>query len=262
MHRPPDRYAESVTLRRNAANGNLLIRRSPSPVHRRPQPSTQPETQGFRFHQRPQPSTPVHTEWLPTWLPGARDQSKAHTSGQLDVRKYCAHSSSVVFHFDRGSQYTAGQFGDLCSTYGVLQSAGRTGVCWHNATAESFLAALKKEYVRRRTFRTHTQAQVAIRRWIEAVTTVADFTPHSTVCPRSNGRTTARSTTRTTWYNLPHRRPPKPGVGPAGGIPDLVGGPWRRHVGLSRFRRCLACAGVATMRGGGGGGDDAATRGP
>jgi hypothetical protein len=49
---------------------NLLIRRSPSGVHSRPQPSTQPETTGFRFHGCPQPSTPVHSGWLPTWLPG------------------------------------------------------------------------------------------------------------------------------------------------------------------------------------------------
>ena len=48
---------------------NLLIRRSPSGVHSRPQPSTQPGTRGFRVHRRPQPSAAIHREWLPTWLP-------------------------------------------------------------------------------------------------------------------------------------------------------------------------------------------------
>lgn len=76
--------------------------------------------------------------------------------------------TGVVFHTDRGSQYTSAQFGELCHTHGILQSVGRTGVCWDNAPAESFLATLKKELVHRRSFRTRTEARVAIRHWIEA----------------------------------------------------------------------------------------------
>ena len=45
---------------------------------------------------------------------------------------------------------------------------GRTGVCWDNAPAESFLATLKKELVHRCTFRTRAEARLAIRHWIEA----------------------------------------------------------------------------------------------
>jgi|FLYL01.1.fsa_nt_gi transposase InsO family protein len=73
----------------------------------------------------------------------------------------------AVFHSDRGTQYTSETFGELCATLGVLQSVGRTGVCWDNAPAEAFLATLKKELVRRRTFRTRTEARLAIRHWIE-----------------------------------------------------------------------------------------------
>jgi putative transposase len=36
----------------------------------------------------------------------------------------------VIFHSDRGCQYTSGEFRDLCDAHGVLQSMGRTGVCW------------------------------------------------------------------------------------------------------------------------------------
>ena len=50
----------------------------------------------------------------------------------------------------------------------MIQSVGRTGVCWDNAPAESFLATLKKELVHRRTFRTRAEARIAIREWIEA----------------------------------------------------------------------------------------------
>ena len=78
------------------------------------------------------------------------------------------HVAGVVFHSDRGSQYTSGQYGDLCTEYRVTQSVGRTGVCWDNAPAESFFATLKKELVNRTTFRTHTEARIAIRHWIES----------------------------------------------------------------------------------------------
>ena len=33
----------------------------------------------------------------------------------------------VVFHSDRGSQYTSGDYGILCASFGVTQSVGRTG---------------------------------------------------------------------------------------------------------------------------------------
>lgn len=76
--------------------------------------------------------------------------------------------TGVVFHADRGTQYTSNEVAELCAQYGILQSVGRTGVCWDNAPAESFLATLKKELVHRRAFRTRAEARLAIRHWIEA----------------------------------------------------------------------------------------------
>jgi transposase InsO family protein len=76
--------------------------------------------------------------------------------------------TSVVFHSDRGTQYTSDEFAELCDHYQIPQSVGRTGVCWDNAPAESFLATLKKELVHRRTFKTRAEARLAIRHWIEA----------------------------------------------------------------------------------------------
>jgi transposase InsO family protein len=76
--------------------------------------------------------------------------------------------TGVVFHSDRGTQYTSDQFAELCASHGVSQSVGRTGVCWDNAPAESFLATLKKELVHRRVFATRAEARLAIRHWIEA----------------------------------------------------------------------------------------------
>jgi len=36
----------------------------------------------------------------------------------------------VIFHSDRGSQYSSAEFGALCDTHRVKQSMGQTGVCW------------------------------------------------------------------------------------------------------------------------------------
>ena len=74
----------------------------------------------------------------------------------------------VVFHTDRGSQYTSRATAQLCRAYGIAQSVGRTGVCWDNAAAESFLGTLKKELVNRADYRSRHQARLSIRWWIEA----------------------------------------------------------------------------------------------
>ena len=53
----------------------------------------------------------------------------------------------VVFHSDRGCQYTSAEFADLATDYQVVLSLGRTGQCWDNALAESFFASLKGELI-------------------------------------------------------------------------------------------------------------------
>ena len=53
----------------------------------------------------------------------------------------------VIFHSDRGCQYTSGQFAEFCSANSVVRSLGRTGSCFDNAVSESFNATLKKELI-------------------------------------------------------------------------------------------------------------------
>lgn len=73
----------------------------------------------------------------------------------------------VVFHSDRGSQYTSTQFATHLRSLGVTASMGRTGVCWDNALAESFFAALKNELIHRTVFPTREKARTAIAEYIE-----------------------------------------------------------------------------------------------
>ena len=56
----------------------------------------------------------------------------------------------VIFHADRGCQYTSAQYRRLADQHGVRLSVGRRGQCWDNAVAESFFATIKTELLDRR----------------------------------------------------------------------------------------------------------------
>jgi putative transposase len=73
----------------------------------------------------------------------------------------------AVFHSDRGSNYTSEEFGKVLAAHDIRQSVGRTGICYDNAMAESFFAALKNECVHRTVYPTREHARNDIARYIE-----------------------------------------------------------------------------------------------
>ncbi len=73
----------------------------------------------------------------------------------------------VIFHADRGTQYTSDQLARAADDVGAKVSMGRTGVCWDNAQIESFWSTLKTEYYSRHWFATKHEARHGVRRWIE-----------------------------------------------------------------------------------------------
>jgi transposase InsO family protein len=75
--------------------------------------------------------------------------------------------ADAVFHSDRGSNYTSGEFAAVLERLGIRQSVGRTGICFDNSLAESFNAALKVERVHRTAYPTRKQARDDIARYIE-----------------------------------------------------------------------------------------------
>jgi len=75
--------------------------------------------------------------------------------------------ADAVFHSDHGSVYTSKDYRTLVTTLGMRSSMGRTGVCWDNALAESFFAALKNERVNRTVYATKTQARRDVINYIE-----------------------------------------------------------------------------------------------
>ena len=76
-------------------------------------------------------------------------------------------ADKAIFHSDRGSNYTSGEFAKTLKIYNLRQSVGRTGICYDNAMAESFNAALKNELVHRTQYPTRERAYRDIARYIE-----------------------------------------------------------------------------------------------
>jgi transposase InsO family protein len=73
----------------------------------------------------------------------------------------------AIFHSDRGSNYTSGEFAGVPAELGIRQSVGRTGICYDNALSESVNGSLKVELVHRKVYVSRKKAQEDIARWIE-----------------------------------------------------------------------------------------------
>jgi putative transposase len=74
---------------------------------------------------------------------------------------------NVIHHSDHGTQYTSYAFGKRCREMNVMPSMGTVGDAYDNAMAESFFATLEREVLNRRTFKTQSEARLAIFEWIE-----------------------------------------------------------------------------------------------
>jgi transposase InsO family protein len=80
-------------------------------------------------------------------------------------------TAGIIFHSDRGSQYLSDLFREALASRGMIQSVGRTGVCWDNSVAESFFSSLKRELVHRYRFEDRAGARRAIFAWINRYNT-------------------------------------------------------------------------------------------
>ena len=73
----------------------------------------------------------------------------------------------LIFHSDRGTQYTSKEFTDLLAEHQMVQSLSRPRQCWDNAVAESFFSSLKLELIDRRGWATRAQVRRAVVDYIE-----------------------------------------------------------------------------------------------
>jgi putative transposase len=75
--------------------------------------------------------------------------------------------SGVIFHSDKGGEYTGDPFAKTCKTLGVTQSMGRVGSALDNAAAESFNSTLEWEVLSRQHFVTKAQARREVAAFID-----------------------------------------------------------------------------------------------
>ena len=73
-------------------------------------------------------------------------------------------TEKLIFHSDRGSQYTSYVFTDVIKKYDglVKQSMSRKENCWDNAVAECFFKSLKVEWVYKHKYLYRSQAELSI----------------------------------------------------------------------------------------------------
>jgi putative transposase len=74
---------------------------------------------------------------------------------------------TVIHHSDQGWQHTSVAFGNRCTEMGVRPSMGSVGDAYDNAMAESFFASLECELLDRRSFKSKTEARLAVFTWLE-----------------------------------------------------------------------------------------------
>lgn len=73
----------------------------------------------------------------------------------------------LIFHSDRGCQYTSEAFRDRLRLAGIQQSMSRSGCCYDNAAAESFFHSLKVEWLHGHDLRDRETIRTEVFRYIE-----------------------------------------------------------------------------------------------
>lgn len=75
--------------------------------------------------------------------------------------------TGVIFHTDRGSEYTSRQFRSACTRMKIRQSMGRPGSALDNAAIEAWHSTLTFELLKLEHFTTKAQARRRVPAWIE-----------------------------------------------------------------------------------------------
>lgn len=67
-----------------------------------------------------------------------------------------------LIHLDQGSQYTSMAWASFLRAHNLKHSMSRRGNCHDNVVAESFVNLLKRERMRRRTYRTRKEVRLDV----------------------------------------------------------------------------------------------------
>jgi transposase InsO family protein len=94
------------------------------------------------------------------------------------TRRGCC--AGIVFHADRGSQFSDRKVEALCKKFKVTRSMGATGSCYDHASAESFWSIFKHEYFYRHAFATMEELRAGVADYI-------NFYNHQRRCAKAGG---------------------------------------------------------------------------
>jgi putative transposase len=72
------------------------------------------------------------------------------------VLRQPTHQAGLLFHSDRGSQYTSLRFQQTLALQGIQPSMSGKGACYDNAVVERFFGSLKHEWLSHRNYLTHS----------------------------------------------------------------------------------------------------------
>ena len=87
-------------------------------------------------------------------------------------------SAGLIFHSDRGYQYTAHPFQKLLIDSGTKQSFSPSGSPQHNAVMEGFFSTLKKEELYRKEYHSEYEFRKSIKSYLDFYN---NDRPHSTL---------------------------------------------------------------------------------
>jgi len=87
-------------------------------------------------------------------------------------------SEGLIFHSDRGTQYTANSFRKLLRSCSVKQSFSPSGSPHHNAVMESFFSSMKKEELYRANYHSARELEERVQHYVEFYN---NERPHSTL---------------------------------------------------------------------------------
>jgi len=101
------------------------------------------------------------------WAMNARMTTQLVKNAFQMAWRQCQPKAGLLFHSDRGSQYTSHEFQQLLQACQVQASMSGTGNCYDNAVVESFFGSLKMELIHQASYLTQKEAMTDIFFYIE-----------------------------------------------------------------------------------------------
>lgn len=109
----------------------------------------------------------IYSRKIVGWSLGSSLQAELVVRALLMALLHRNSPEGIIFHSDRGSQYTSSQLRELLKSYKITQSMSSTGNCYDNAITESFFHTLKTELIYWNHYQTREEAKKSIFEYIE-----------------------------------------------------------------------------------------------